>query len=316
MAASNSRQFNDLGLDTKAAAVQFRALNKDGTFNVRKANIRFSEKINFFHSLLSMSWRRFFGLIVLGYFLVNAFFACIYMAIGVEHLTDITGLSSFEQFMEAFFFSAQTITTLGYGRVAPMGIPANSVAALESMMGLLSFALATGLLYGRFSRPRARIRHSAHAVIAPYQDGNGFMLRVINPISNNLLEVEASLTLSMLRNDSQLREYHQLELERSRVVFFPTSWTIVHPINPTSPLYGLTEDEIRRRDPEFIIMLRAFDESFSQTVYSRSSYTSEELFWGRKFVYVARPEKGGLAVDVSRINETEPAALNLPVDNS
>ena len=316
MAVFKSRKYNDLGLDTQAAAGQFRALNKDGTFNVHKANIRFSERINFFHSLVSMSWKRFFGLIVAGYFLVNVLFAGIYLAIGVEHLTDITGLTRFEQFMEAFFFSAQTVTTLGYGRVAPVGIPANSVAALESVLGLLAFALATGLLYGRFSKPTARIRYSAHAVIAPYQNINGFMLRVINPLSNNLLEVEGSLTLSLRRKDAESREFHQLELERSRVVFFPTTWTIVHPITPSSPLYGVTEEEFRARDPEFIIMLRAFDESFSQTVYSRSSYKADELLWGRKFSYIARPGKYGLTVDVSRIDETEAAGLNPPVDNS
>ena len=316
MAVFKTRKYNDLGLDTQALAGQFRALNKDGTFNVKKTNIRFSEKINIFHPLVNMSWSRFMVLIVSCYFMVNIAFAGVYMAIGVEHLTDITGLSRFEQFMEAFFFSAQTVTTLGYGRVAPVGIPANSVAAIESMLGLLAFALATGLLYGRFSKPTARIRYSAHAVVAPYHDINGFMLRVVNPLDNHLLEVEATLTLSMKRKDSDLREFHQLELERARVVFFPTTWTIVHPITPSSPLYGLTEEEFRERDPEFIIMLRAFDESFSQTVYSRSSYKAHEVYWGRKFVYVARPEKGRLTVDVSRIDETEPADLNPPVDNS
>ncbi len=316
MAVFKTRKYNDLGLDTQAAAGQFRALNKDGSFNVRKANISFSERMNFFNSLVSMSWRRFFGLIAAGYFMVNVLFAGIYMAIGVEHLTDITGLTRFEQFMEAFFFSAQTVTTLGYGRVAPVGIPANTVAAIESMLGLLAFALATGLLYGRFSKPTARIRYSTHAVIAPYHDINGFMLRVINPLSNHLLEVEANLTLSLKRKDSEAREFHQLELERSRVVFFPTTWTIVHPINPASPLYRLTEEEVRSRDAEFIVMLRAFDESFSQTVYSRSSYKAHELHWGRKFVYIARPDKGRLTVDVGRISETEAAGLNTPVDNS
>jgi len=316
MAVFKTRKYNDLGLDTQAAAGQFRALNKDGSFNVLKANISFSERMNFFNALVSMSWRRFFGLIAAMYFMVNVLFAGIYMAVGVEHLTDITGLTRFEQFMEAFFFSAQTVTTLGYGRVAPVGIPANSVAAIESMLGLLAFALATGLLYGRFSKPTARIRYSTHAVIAPYHDINGFMLRVINPLSNHLLEVEANLTLSLKRKDSEAREFHQLELERSRVVFFPTTWTIVHPINPASPLYRLTEEEVRSRDAEFIVMLRAFDESFSQTVYSRSSYKAHELHWGRKFVYISRPDKGRLTVDVGRISETEAAGLNPPVDNS
>ncbi len=312
MAVFKRKNDNDLGLDTRAAASRFRALNKDGTFNVHKTNIRFSEKINFFHALVSMSWSRFFGWIVLGYFVVNLLFASIYMAVGVEHLTVGAGLSPPEQFIEAFFFSAQTITTLGYGRVAPIGVLANSVAALESMLGLLTFALATGLLYGRFSKPRARIRYSGHAVIAPYQEINGFMLRVANPLNNNLLEVEASLSLSLLRKNSELREFHQLPLERTRVVFFPTMWTIVHPIDSASPLFGFDEEAFRDRDPEFIVLLRAFDESFSQTVYSRSSYKAHEVLWGRKFVYVSQPGKERLTVDIGRIDETEDATLNAP----
>ena len=310
MAALRRRKYNDLGLDNKGSSAQYRALNKDGTFNVRKTNIPFFERINFFHSLLSMSWRHFYGLIIISYFIVNLLFASIYMAVGIENLTATDGLTGFEKFMEAFFFSAQTITTLGYGRVAPTGLLANSIAALESMLGLLSFALATGMLYGRFSRPNAKIRYSTNAVIAPYQDINAFMFRVVNPRSNHLLEVEATLTLSMKREGTGLRDFYLLELERPKVVFFPSMWTIVHPINEQSPLNGLTESAVLEKDAEFIIMLRAFDESFSQTVYSRSSYKASEIKWGRKFVYVTRPEKNGLTVDVGRINETEEATLN------
>lgn len=310
MAVFKRKNDDDLGLDTRASKGRLRAMNKDGTFNVKKRNIRFTEKINFFHALVSMSWSRFFGWVILGYFTVNFLFASIYVAIGVENLTVGSGLSPLEGFIEAFFFSAQTITTLGYGRVAPIGFAANSVAALESMLGLLSFALATGLLYGRFSKPRARIRFSGHAVIAPYGEINGFMLRVANPLNNNLLEVEASLSLSWIRENSELREFHQLPLERSSVVFFPTMWTIVHPIDASSPLYGYNADDFSKRDPEFIIMLKAFDESFSQSVYARSSYKDGEVLWGRKFVYASGREKDGLYVDIGRIDETENAALN------
>jgi inward rectifier potassium channel len=310
MAAFKRRKFNDLGLDTKGSSGNYRSVNKDGTFNIKKTNIPFPQRVNFFHSLLSMSWRNFYGLIAISYITVNLLFASIYMAIGVENLTATDGLTNFEKFMEAFFFSAQTITTLGYGRVAPVGIPANSIAAVESMLGLLTFALATGMLYGRFSRPNAKIRYSKHGVIAPYQDINGFMLRVVNPRRNHLLEVEATLTLSMKRENSSLRDFYLLELERPKVVFFPSMWTIVHPITKLSPLYGLTEAKVLEKDAEFIIMIRAFDESFSQTVYSRSSYKAAEIRWGQKFVYVSRPGKDRLTVDVGRIDETEEAGLN------
>ncbi len=310
MAEYKKEKFNDLGLGEKPSSGKNRALNKDGSFNVRKTHISFFERINFFHSLISMSWLNFFVLVILGYLIVNLIFASIYMFIGVEYLTGIEGSTDYEKFIEAFFFSAQTITTLGYGRIAPTGIPLNTVAAIESLLGLLSFALATGMLYGRFSRPSAKIKYSTCAVIAPYRNINGFMFRVVNPQKNQLLEVEVNVTLSIKKENSELRDFFLLELERPKVVFFPSVWTIVHPINDSSPLNKLTESEVFEKEAEFIVMIKAFDESFSQTVYSRSSYNASELRWGEKFVYLIKQENDVISVNVSRIDETEKAALN------
>ena len=310
MSEKNKEKYNDLGLGNRGTAGTVRALNKNGSFNVKKQNIPFLERLNFYHSLVNMSWLKFFGIIIIGYFIINLFFATLYLSIGLEHLTGILASTKLEGFREAFFFSSQTITTLGYGRVAPVGVLANIVAAVESMLGLLSFALATGLLYGRFSKPSAKIKYSKHAVIAPYQDINGFMFRVINPNENELLEVEVNLTLSMKKNDSELRDFFQLNLERPKVVFLPSVWTVVHPINASSPLHNLSDEDFHKKDVEFIILIRAFDESFSQTVYSRSSYKSTEIKWAQKFVYIIKHEDDGVSVDVSRLDETEAAALN------
>lgn len=305
------KKYNDLGLGVKETSGVYRTLNKDGTFNVRKTNVPFLERINFFHSLVSMPWPRFLGLILLGYFVINIFFASIYLLIGVEHLTGIESTGSvFDQFMEAFFFSAQTITTLGYGRVAPVGLMANIVAATESMLGLLTFALATGMLYGRFSKPKATVKYSHHGVIAPYKDINGFMFRVVNVKENQLLEVEVKVSLSLRRENSDLRDFFSLELERSKVVFLPSVWTIVHPISNKSPLYLFTPKDLENKDAEFIVTLKAFDESFSQTVYSRTSYKSAEIKWGQKFVYLVTYEKDKIAIDVERLDETYDATLN------
>jgi inward rectifier potassium channel len=305
MAAYRKRKFEDLGLGVKATSGWFRSLNKDGSFNVKKTGLPFFQRIHFYHVLVSMSWFRFLLLILSAYLVVNIFFASLYFWIGVENLTGIDGSTEVDKFIEAFFFSSQTITTLGYGRTAPISTLASTVAAIESMIGLLAFALATGLLYGRFSKPSAKIKYSHSAVVAPYQDIKGFMFRVLNPYSNQLLEVEVTVTLSMKKKDSDLRDFHQLELERNKVVFLPSIWTIVHPINEASPLYNLSEKEVLEKDAEFIVMMRAFDESFSQTVYSRSSYKAEEIKWGHKFVYVIEHEKNGISLDVSRIDETE-----------
>ncbi len=310
MAKNIKTEYNDLGLGTKTSSGSFRSLNKDGTFNVKKTNVRFFERFNFFHSLISMPWLNFFSLIFLGYFVANLIFASIFLIIGVEHLTGIDALSVSDKFIEAFFFSSQTITTLGYGRVAPMGILANTVAAIESMVGLLFFALATGLLYGRFSRPLGKIKYSSHAVLAPYQDINAFMFRVVNPRSSQLLEVEVNVSFSMKRENSELRDFYTLELERNKIVFFPYMWTIVHPINEASPLFKIKEAELLARNAEFIVMMKAFDESFSQTVYSRSSYNASEIKWGEKFVYLVKWEEEGVSVDVGKIDETEKVQLN------
>ena len=304
-----AEKFNDLGLGTKGSTQQ-RGLNKDGSFNIKKKNVPFSERINFYHSLISMSWTKFFIFILSGFLIVNILFAFIYLMIGTENLTGVGGKTDFEKFTEAFFFSTQTLTTLGYGRVAPVGIGASTAAAIESTLGLLSFALATGLLWGRFSKPAAKIKYSRHGVIAPYRDINGFMFRVVNPRDNQLIEIEVSITLSMKKSDSAIRDFYTLELERNKVNFLPMTWTVVHPINISSPLNGISEKMLLEKDAEFIVLMKAFDESFSQTVYSRSSYKASEIKWGEKFAYVIEQDDEGTSVDVGRIDETEKAALN------
>tara|TARA_R100001369_G_scaffold92896_1_gene141133 strand:- start:159255 stop:160190 length:936 start_codon:yes stop_codon:yes gene_type:complete len=309
--SSSKPKFNDLGLETKSHADGYRALNKDGSFNVSKQNNSFFEGVNIYHSLVSMRWLHFFGLIILIYFCINLIFASLYMAVGMEHLTGISGSNTLDKFIEAFFFSAQTITTLGYGRVAPVGTLANIIAATESMLGLLTFALATGLMYGRFSKPTATIKYSTHAVMAPYKDINGFMFRVVNPTNNQLVEVEVNVTLSLKNENAQTRNFHLLEVERPKVIFFPLMWTVVHPVNKESPIFGFSETELIEKDAEFIVMIKAFDESFSQTVYSRSSYKAREIKWGEKFVYLTEQKANGLTVDIRRINETEQKDLNV-----
>lgn len=310
MAEKLKEKIKEFGLGTKAVIDGHRTLNKDGSFNVTKTNLPFLERFNFFHSLISMPWWRFLGIILLGYFVINVFFACLYLWIGVENLTGINGITDADKFLEAFFFSAQTITTLGYGRVAPTGVTANIVAAVESMLGLLSFALATGMVYGRFSKPSPKIKYSSHAVIAPFNAVNGFMFKIVNPHANQLLEVEAKLTLSMKKDNSEARDFYSLDLQIPKVVFFPYMWTIVHPVEKTSPLFNLNEETVLQKDAEFIVTIKAFDESFSQTVYSRSSYKASEIKWGEKFVYTVKPKNGEMIVDVGRLDETEKAVLN------
>lgn len=307
---SKNKDYNDLGLGSKASNQGFRALNKDGSFNVKKINSPFSERFNFFHSLISMSWLQFLSTLLLGYFIVNTLFASIYFSIGVEYLTGIHANTELDEFIEAFFFSAQTITTLGYGRVAPIGHVANTVAAVESMLGLLAFALATGLLYGRFSKPSVKIKYSDKAIIAPYQDKNAFMFKVVNPQNNSLLEVEVTVSASFRKENSDQRDFYLLNLERKKITFLPYTWTIVHAIDDESPLEGLNESELIQKDTEFIIMIKAFDESSSQIVYSRSSYKASEVKWGEKFTNVIVAKNNRMEIDISKLGETNKVKLN------
>lgn len=310
MSIKKKSPFNDFGLGNKPTSKNYRAINKDGSFNIKKTNVPFFKRVNVFHELITISWLKFFSLVFLGYLAINFFFASLYYLIGIEHLTGIRSSNASEQFMEAFFFSAQTITTLGYGQVAPIGLAANIVAATESLLGLLSFALATGLMYGRFSKPVSKITYSTKAVIAPYKKINGFMFRIYNAQKNQLLEVEAEVSLSLQRENSQLRDFYSLDLERSRVVFFPSVWTVVHPIGKDSPLYNLTAKDLSQKDAEFITTIKAYDDSSHNTVHSRSSYKASEISWGEKFKYLGKMEDGTLIVDVKGINDTVKAPLN------
>jgi inward rectifier potassium channel len=259
-----------------------------------------------YHSLITMGGFRFLGLLFLGFLVTNALFAAIYLGLGMDHFVRTGGNSPLDRMLDAFFFSAQTLTTVGYGHISPNSHLVSAVAALESLLGLLSFALATGLLYGRFSRPHAQIWFSEHGLVAPYRDGTGFMFRFVNRRSNQLIEVEATVVLAFLDPDSDLRRFVTLKLERSRINLFPTSWTVVHPIDEASPLFGMGDEGLRRAQAEFIVLIKAFDDTFSQSIYQRTSYTAEEVRWGHRFRPMATPGADGvMEMDVDLVDATE-----------
>ncbi|HLG02361.1 MAG TPA: ion channel [Bacteroidia bacterium] len=299
---------NDLGFGTKGAD---RSMNKDGSFNVERTGEPAFRPYEIYHALITMSWKRFILLILCGYFIVNVLFAAVYYAIGVEHLTGMDrGLDEFHKFMEAFFFSSQTLTTVGFGRIAPLGMAASSVAAIESMLGVLGFALATGLLYGRFSRPKAKLLFSNYAIIAPYRGGAGLMFRVANLRRSQLIEIEVEITLAYFEKGAVIRSFLPLLLERRKINLFPLSWTIVHPIDANSPLYNISESELKEMKTEVIVLLKAFDESFSQIVYSRTSFHAHEILYAKKFLPMFFVQSNGQSqLNFKLIDAMESAAL-------
>ncbi len=301
----------DPGLTQQYKGALKRAINKDGQFNVRRDGATWRDAHLYLY-LISVPWTRFFGLVFLAFVVTNTLFALLYVAIGVEHLKGAEAPTAGLRFSNAFFFSAHTLTTVGYGNIWPNGPLANSISALEALIGLMGFAIATGLLFGRFSRPSARIGFSPTAVIAPYGDGTSLQFRIVNRRSNNLIELEARLLLMTVeeRNGQPQRLYKELELERKEVLFFPLTWTIVHPIDEKSPLYGAKAEDLQRLQAEMMVKLRAFDESFGQTVHVRYSYRFDEIIWGAKFTqaFEVDPE-GELRLEVSRVGEFEPVSV-------
>ena len=284
-----------------------RLLNRDGSFNVVRGGLNPLTSLSVYHDLLTTTWPRFLGMVVLFHLVTNAVFGAAYMACGPGALSGMTAVTPVDRFLEAFFFSVQTFATIGYGAMSPHSLAAHVLVTVESLVGLLGFALATGLLFARFSRPTARIQFSDVAVISPYQGITAFEFRLANARSSELIQVEARVLLSRLRPEGGGRKLIPLKLERDSVVFFPLAWTVVHPIDEESPLYGLGPEDLAESRAEFLVLLTAFDETFSQTVHTRSSYIDEDVVWGATFASVFKKERedGKLAIDVGRLSEIQ-----------
>ncbi len=282
----------------------YRLINRDGSFNVRVRKGNWWRTFFSYHTLLSMSWPRLFGLLACGFTLANGIFALAYLACGRHSLAGGPGLGPASR---AFFFSVETLATIGYGNIVPQSFAANVVVTVEALVGLLGLAVATGVVFARFSRPFADIRYSDHAVIAPYRDRTAFEFRVVNGRRNQLVNVAAIVMLSRFEGASRERRFHQLSLERSTVAFFPLNWTLVHPIDEASPLWRWDRERLLDAEAEFTVLLTAVDETFSQTVHSRSSYTAEEVLFGHRFEMMFSESDGEYVLDFDRLDATSQA---------
>lgn len=305
----------DLGFGTVVGAANSpRLLNRDGSFNVRRAGLPRIASLSLYHALLALTWPQFIGLLVGGYLAVNVLFAAAYTACGPAALGGTAAATMGGAFARAFFFSVHTFATIGYGNVVPVTVAANVVVTLETIVGLLGFALATGVLFARFARPTARVIFSRRAVVAPYRGRTGFMFRLVNGRSNQLIELDVKVLFSRIeeRGGVRTRVYDQLKLERTHVVFFPLSWTVVHPIDETSPLFGLADEGFGACDSEFLVLLSGIDETFAQTVHARTSYKAEEIVVGARFVNIYNPRgaDGSESIDIARLSEIERVSLD------
>ncbi len=298
---------NDLGFGNRLAEESTaRLLNRDGSFNVQRAGLSVFQSLGLYHFLLTLSWVRFFLLAGLAYFVTNLIFAAGYFLCGKDSLQGSLATTPFGRYLDAFFFSVQTLATIGYGRLTPNGIPANIIVSIEALMGLLGFALITGILFARFSRPTMRIVFSHKAVVAPYRGITAFEFRIANERNSQLVNVQATVVLSLRDPKTGKRKFHNLTLERDTVMFFPLHWVVVHPVDEASPMNGMGASHLSACDAEFFVLLSATDEVFSQTVHARSSYKFHEVAWAAKFSDMFQKIEGGrVAIDLRNIHDIE-----------
>lgn len=304
----NLKTNNDTGFGTNASNYGGRFINKDGSFNLQREGISVLNKFSFYQRMLSWPLWKFVTIIILLYIILNILFSIVYIAIGTEQLQGIRGETSWKKFKEVFYFSTQTFTTVGYGNMHPVGDSANIVAAIEALTGFLSFGITTGLVYGRFVKPKSYLAFSDLALIAPYKDVTGLMFRFASYKDNHILtnvEVKVNLALQVEENGKQVFKFYDLSLERSKVDSLPMNWTVVHPINEDSPLRGYAYDDLKAGDAELYILVTGFDDIFSSRVLQRTSYTYEEIKMNAKFAPMYRESEDGKStiLQMQKLNE-------------
>jgi inward rectifier potassium channel len=299
---------NDTGFGINASSYGGRFINKDGSFNLKKEGIPVWERFSIFHNLLNMPRWKFITVIIVAFIFINLGFALVYLIVGVDQIIGIIAANNWQLFKEVYFFSTETFSTVGYGRVNPVGGGANFVASIEALTGSLFFAVVTGLMYGRFSKPQAYLAFTNFALISPYQNGTGFMFRFASyKDRHNLTNVEVKVNLSLLEEDNgnMIYKFYELPLERSRTDSLPMNFTVVHPIDENSPLQGFTFEDMQAADVEVYVLVRAFDDVYSATVLQRTSYTYDEIKFNAKFVpmYRESEDRRTTILELNKLNE-------------
>ncbi len=301
------KSINNTGFDNTTGNSSGRVLNKDGSSNVVKTGIPYMKRISLFHTLINMNILTFIVVALGGFVLINLFFACIYYNIGVDQIGIKPGQSSSDQFLECFFFSAQTVTTVGYGVMHPQSLATNALSTFESVFGWMAFAVLTGLIYGRFAKPKAYLMFSNNALIGPYKDGQALMFRMA-PYKNNTLteaEVLLNITFRLHENDKIVNKFLPLKAELSKISALSLNWTIVHYIDEESPLYGMCKEDYEINETELMVFVKAFDEHFSNTVQQRTSYNAEDIIHGAKFAQMFKQsdDKTSTILELDKIHD-------------
>ncbi len=258
-----------------------------------------------YHILLTMSWARFIVLISLGYIIANALFALMYIAggNGIENARP-------GNFLDAFFFSVQTMASIGYGAMYPKTAYANLLVTIESLVGLFGLTISSGIMFARFSLPKAQVIFSHVILITPYNGLPTLMFRVANKRQNWIVEAQVRVTLvksEFTKEGDFMRRFYDLPLVRSESPVFALSWLVMHEINEDSPLYGVTSQQMIDDEMEFVTTFTGIDESVSQTIHARHSYIPEEVLWNMRFVDIlCKRSDGQRSIDYSRFHNVVP----------
>ena len=315
MRRGNKRLENILttGFGEQTADTGRRLYAKDGSPNIVKKGLPFFDKFSWYHTMLSMPSWKFWLWLCLGFLLINLGFLVLYYLVGTDGLLGMEAHSGWREFTELYFFSAQTLTTVGYGRVNPESTEAGLVAAFEGFTGLLSFALASGLFYGRFSRPQAFVKFSEKALISPYKGGAALMFRMAPYKRHPLMDAEIKLTAVLRVNENGISKnrFYDMAVEFSHLNALLMNWTIVHPLDETSPLAGMNLQQMEEAELEVMVFLKAYDEGFASAVVARTSYMAEEIVENARFVPMYHPSSSGEAtvLMLDKLNEFTKATI-------
>lgn len=279
----------------------------NGQSNIRHIN-KTKSVDDLYTYLIEIPWWLFLIFVFLGYIIINTFFALVYLGIGAHEFLSPTG-SVWRDFVQLFFFSAQTITTVGYGAIAPNGVLGGFVSSFEALIGLMSFSFITGLLYGRFSKPKSKVKFSKNLILRDFEDSRALMFRVMNQRTHMMIEPELDVVINITEKDEQgefKRNFYELPLQRNKVMYLPTMWTVVHKIDDASPLSKYSTKEIANLEVEIYILFKYHEIAFNQQLYQLHSYDFSNLKIGHKYGMSYSFDKYGFTVlDHSKLNHTE-----------
>lgn len=279
-------------------------INKDGSLNIhrpREAGRFFSD---LYHYFLSISWSKFFLILIIFFLVTNVFFAVLYFYSGPEALQGAHQNRGLARFIDSFFFSVQSLN----GPFTPIGFWINMLVTIQSYVGMLTLVIVTGLFYARFARPRARVIFSENAIINQYNGKTCLSFRVANERLNHI--VEARMTLTMTQNETSLegettRKFYYLKLECDYSPLFALSWTIRHFIDETSPLFGLDENQMFEKRVVIFASLSGIDDTFSQTITARNVYRYDEIIYNKRFKDILLWDKNKMHINLKGIHDME-----------